>query len=118
VQCQIHDLGHLLVTDRGLAAAPCGHLTKSDQPSSSNWPRQSSPLGRETSTISLISEFDTPSAANNKTWARCTTRYAALGDLVRVSRTSRCPSDIANGAAARLMPHSIRYCKLNCERPH
>jgi hypothetical protein len=75
-------------------------------------------VGRDTPVTSLISEFDTPSAANSNTWARCTMRCSALRDLVKVSRTSRCPTDIASGGATRLMPCSIKHCKLNRKTPH
>jgi hypothetical protein len=32
MQRQIHDLGHLLITDGWFAAAPCGYFAESDQP--------------------------------------------------------------------------------------
>jgi hypothetical protein len=54
-------------------------------------------------------------ATNDSTWARCTTRCAAVRELANNSRTSRCPSDSPTATAAQLMSHKIMHCKFNCK---
>jgi hypothetical protein len=102
-------VGEDMVTDRRFTASPFSHFTESDQ---SVFLKLATPgqHGR-TRHPDHLADFRIrhPSAANSNTWVRCTTRCAALRDLTKVSRTSRCPSDIANGAAARLIHHSIRH---------
>ncbi len=67
MQRQIHDLGDLLITDRRFTASPFGYLTESSEPVALELPRHASTVSRDTPATSLISELDTPSAANSNT---------------------------------------------------
>jgi hypothetical protein len=87
-------------------------------PSWVNCARHASTVGRDTPATSLISEFDTPSAADNSTRARCTTRCAATRECAKLSKICRCPSDTANGVAIRLILHSITNRKVICKTLH
>ena len=109
---QLHDLSDFLVADRRLPTTPCGHLTESGQSvlGELRAPRQH----RRTRHPGHLADLRIrhPSAADNSTQARCTTRCAATRDCAKLSKICRCPSDTANGVAIRLILHSITNRKV------
>ncbi len=117
VQRQVHDLGDFLLADRRFAATSFSYLTEPDQSVFLELPRQASTVA-ETPRPPRRSPYSTHHRGHSNACARCTTRCAAAREPANVSNTSRCPSDIANGAAARLIPHSIMHRKLNCRHSY